>query len=93
MVLVPPAEESFFRGILYPWIKRAGFPRLALWGTALAFAATHSNLMSFIPLAAFALALTLLYERTGNLLAPIAAHAFFNAANMAKLYFLESTLT
>lgn len=86
VVLVPPAEESFFRGVLYPWIKRAGYPQLALWGTSLAFAATHTNLMSFIPLTAFALLLTLLYESTGNLLAPIAAHSAFNAANMVRLF-------
>lgn len=93
ILLVPPAEESFFRGILYPWIKRAGYPQLALWLTSLAFAATHTNLMSFIPLAIFAAALTLLYEATGNLLAPITAHAAFNAANMLRLYLLESAIS
>ncbi len=92
IVLVPPAEESFFRGILYPWIKRTGFQRLALWGTALAFAAIHTNLMSFLPLTLFAVVLALLYESTDNLLAPIAAHAVFNAGNMVRLYLLESAL-
>jgi len=93
IVLVPPAEESFFRGILYPWIKRAGYPQLALWGTSLAFAATHLNLMSFLPLTLFAVALAVLYEVTGNLLAPVTAHAAFNAANMVKLYVLDRALS
>ncbi len=92
VVLVPPAEESFFRGILYPWVKRSGYPRLALWGTALAFAAIHANLMSFLPLTIFAVVLTLLYESTNNLLAPITAHAVFNAGNMVRLYLLENAL-
>jgi len=88
VLLVPPAEETFFRGILYPWIKQAGYPRLALWGTSLLFAAIHNNLPSFVPLLVLALALAILYERTGNLLAPIAAHAVFNAANLVRLYLL-----
>jgi CAAX protease family protein len=91
--LVPPAEEVFFRGILYPWIKQAGFPRFALWGTSLVFAGVHSNMMSFVPLTVLALALAVLYERTGNLLAPITAHAAFNAANLVRLYLLERALS
>ena len=89
IVLVPPAEEMLFRGILYPWVKHLGYPRLALWGTALAFGAVHLNLISFLPLAVLGAALTVLYERTGNLLAPITAHAMFNAMNFAWLYLVE----
>jgi hypothetical protein len=92
IVLVPPAEEICFRGILYPWIKQAGFPRLALWGTALLFGAMHLNLLSFIPLTVLAVALTLLYERTDNLLAPITAHALFNAMNFVLLYVVQDQL-
>jgi len=89
IVLVPPAEEIFFRGILYPWIKQAGFPRLALWGTALLFGAMHLNLASLVPLTVLAVALTLVYERTNNLLAPITAHALFNALNFFMLYLIQ----
>lgn len=90
--LAPIAEEVLFRGILYTWLKSAGFPRLALWGTTFLFAAIHWNLATFIPLAALALMLALLYERMDNLLAPIAAHALFNAANFAMLYSLQDKL-
>jgi len=86
IVLAPVAEEMFFRGILYPAIKQAGFPRVALWGTALFFAAIHMNLVTFVPLLVLALGLTLVYERTDNLLAPITAHALFNAMNFTILY-------
>jgi membrane protease YdiL (CAAX protease family) len=85
IVVAPFAEEMLFRGILYPCIKAAGFPRIAFWGTALAFGAVHMNLMNFLPLFALALVLTLLYEKTNNLLAPIAAHSLFNAVNFVKL--------
>lgn len=92
VVLAPVAEELLFRGILYPAIKRGGFPRLALWGTSFLFALIHMNLITFLPLLLFALLLTLLYERTGNLLAPMTAHALFNILNFAKFLWLESRL-
>jgi membrane protease YdiL (CAAX protease family) len=86
IVLAPAAEEVLFRGILYPWIKQAGFPRLALWGTSLVFAAIHLNAMAFLPLLVLALLLTALYERTDNLFAPIATHSFFNAINFTGIF-------
>ncbi len=85
ILLAPVAEEMMFRGILYPVIKQAGWPRLALWGTALLFAVVHLNLATFVPLLVLALMLTALYERTNNLLAPIIAHMLFNALNFATL--------
>jgi membrane protease YdiL (CAAX protease family) len=93
IVLAPAAEEMLFRGILYPAIKQAGFPRLALWGTALVFAAIHLNLVTFVPLTVLAIGLTLLYERTDNLWAPITAHALFNGMNFVILYSTLGPLT
>jgi len=90
--IAPVAEELLFRGILYPAIKQAGFPGLALWGTSLLFAGIHANLGIFVPLLLLALVLAQLYERTGNLLAPIAAHVLFNGLNFARFFYLESQL-
>jgi membrane protease YdiL (CAAX protease family) len=87
--LVPFVEEIFFRGILYPLVKQAGFPRLAFFGVSLFFAAMHFNAESFIPLFVMALLLTWLYERYDNLLAPIAAHSLFNAYGFVMLYYLN----
>jgi hypothetical protein len=81
----PFVEEVLFRGILYPFIKQAGFLRLAWWGTSALFAVTHANVMTFLPLLALSILLIRLYEETGNLLAPIAAHALFNLVNLAWL--------
>jgi membrane protease YdiL (CAAX protease family) len=81
IVLAPLAEEMLFRGILYPAIKQAGRPQLALWLTSLAFAAVHAHAPSFLSLLLLALSLTWIYEYTRNLLAPIVAHACFNAFN------------
>jgi len=92
ILLVPPAEETLFRGIFYPWAKQSGFPRLALWGTAFFFGAIHLNLISFMPLTLLAVALTILYEKTDNLLAPITTHALFNGVNFALLYLPDERL-
>jgi membrane protease YdiL (CAAX protease family) len=92
ILLAPVAEEVLFRGIIYPWIKSFGFPQLALWGTSLLFAVVHFNLVSLPALFLLALILTLLYERTGNLLAPIAAHSLFNTLNLVALYRLETAI-
>ena len=50
IVIAPVFEESLFRGILYPAIKNAGYPTLALVGTSLLFGAIHATLLTFLPL-------------------------------------------
>jgi membrane protease YdiL (CAAX protease family) len=89
IILAPIAEETLFRGVLYPVIKQHGFPRAALWGTSLVFALIHRNVATFVPLLLLALLLVWLYEKTDNLLAPIAAHATFNAVNFAMFFLLK----
>ncbi len=86
ILLAPLAEEILFRGILYPTIKQAGFPRLALWTTSILFALSHFTVIAILPLTFFALVLVALYEATDNLLAPILAHSFFNAANVFLMF-------
>ncbi len=81
VVVAPFVEELVFRGLIYPTLKQHGFPGLALWGTSLLFAAIHNNLAILLPLAFLAIVLTLLYETTDNLLAPIFTHSLFNFVN------------
>jgi len=85
VVLAPVAEEFIFRGMLFPFVKQLGFPKLAWFGVSFLFALIHMNAPTLVPLFVFALALTWLYDRTDNLLAPITAHALFNAVNYAVL--------
>ena len=87
IVFAPLVEEVGFRGILYAAIKQRGYPRLALWGTSLVFGLIHGNLATIVPLTFLGLVFVFLYERTGNLLAPILAHSLFNAANYFALVF------
>jgi hypothetical protein len=90
VVLAPVAEEFIFRGILYPFVKQLGWPRLAWIGVSFAFALIHDDAATFVPLFVLALALTWLYEKTDNLLAPIVAHALFNTANLVLLFFAQN---
>lgn len=87
LILAPLAEEVLFRGILYPKMKQLGSPGLALWGSSILFAMTHMNAQAFIPLTLLAVSFALLYEKTGNLLAPVAAHSGFNALNFTLLIY------
>ncbi|MGA2751528.1 MAG: type II CAAX endopeptidase family protein [Verrucomicrobiota bacterium] len=87
IVVAPVAEEALFRGILYTTVKQMGYPRLALWGSSALFAVMHVNEPTLMPLLVFALVLVYLYESYENLLAPIAAHSLFNAANFFYLIF------
>ncbi|MBC8243790.1 MAG: CPBP family intramembrane metalloprotease [Verrucomicrobia bacterium] len=86
VAVAPIAEEILFRGILYPAIKQIGYPSVAAIGTAILFALFHVNLLTFASLTAVALGLIALYEFTDNLLAPITAHAVFNASNLVMLF-------
>lgn len=91
VVLAPVVEEVAFRRALYAGLS----PRLGVWPAALvsaaAFGVIHLDLLlggitgvvSVLLLVVLGVVLALLYERTGNLAAPITAHAAFNAVATA----------
>jgi len=91
IALAPIAEETVFRGIMYPTLKQLGYPRLALWSTSLLFAASHFNLIAFLPLAILSIVLIWLYEATDNLAAPILTHCLFNTVNFILIVATHST--
>jgi hypothetical protein len=86
VALAPVAEECIFRGVLFPFVKQLGWPRLAWLGVSLLFALIHVNLPTLVPLFVLALVLTWIYNQTDCLLAAIGAHSLFNAANLVILF-------
>jgi membrane protease YdiL (CAAX protease family) len=90
-LLVPIAEEALWRGLLQPALRRAGLGGFeAVLATATLFALIHWSVVpaegraaGLAMLFTLALALGILRERTGGIIAPIALHALFNAANVA----------
>jgi membrane protease YdiL (CAAX protease family) len=83
LLIAPVAEEIFFRGVAYNAWERERGPWIAVVGSALLFAAIHSNLFALVPIFALGVALALLYRSTRSLAATIAMHAGFNAISVA----------
>jgi membrane protease YdiL (CAAX protease family) len=79
-VLGPVAEEVFFRGIVYGFLRKWGV-LLALVGTTAVFVAAHT-LRAGIPLPQIVggLVFAIAYEMEGSLLVPIVIHVLGNAA-------------
>ena len=85
IVLAPLGEEILFRGVLYTAIRQHGHRQLALWVSALLFAAVHFYLVGFLSLILLAALLVCVYELTKNLFAPILLHSLFNSVNFALI--------
>ena len=85
----PLIEEPLFRGVVF----RGFASSLPVWAAmALSsglFAIVHVNAASFVALCFLGCAFAELYRRTGTILAPMTAHALFNAANLALLPFIS----
>ncbi len=84
VVATPIAEETFFRGLLQTYLAKALPSRkLAVVLAGAAFGAAHLGQPQVVPaMIVFGMIVGTLYERRGGLLAPILAHALFNAKSM-----------
>ena len=83
VIMAPIAEEVFFRGVVFNAWLREGGRRWAFIGSSALFALIHLSLVLLVPLFLLGLALAWVYQRTGNLLAPIAMHATVNGISVA----------
>ena len=82
VVAAPLCEELVFRGYVYPVLKKFSGAWPAAISSSLVFACAHGSLTALLPLFLFGLLLTWVYERTGSLWAPVAAHFWFNGATV-----------
>ncbi|MBA2692557.1 MAG: CPBP family intramembrane metalloprotease [Rubrobacter sp.] len=87
-VLAPFAEEMFFRGMVFGWLRRHGFWIAALISAGL-FGIAHG--VNFIFPASFALGLlnAYAYEKSGSLWPAIVAHMAFNGTSLVALLALS----
>jgi membrane protease YdiL (CAAX protease family) len=83
VILAPIAEEIFFRGVVFNALLRESGRRWAYIGSSALFAVIHVSLVALVPIFVLGLALAWIYQRTGNLLAPMAMHATVNAISVA----------
>jgi hypothetical protein len=79
-LVAPVAEEIFFRGIVYGFLRRWGMV-VALVGSTLIFVLAHA-IQSGIPLTQIVggIMFAVAYEITGNLMVPITIHVSGNTA-------------
>ncbi|MCS7171972.1 MAG: CPBP family intramembrane metalloprotease [Armatimonadetes bacterium] len=85
-VLVPVAEETFFRGFVYPPLRRHYGARAAAWLSAVFFAAVHLQVVNFLPILLLGVVLAAVYERTGSLLPAVVVHAANNLVALISAY-------
>jgi membrane protease YdiL (CAAX protease family) len=85
VIVAPIAEELLFRAGLFRYLRTRQRRWAALLLPALLFAAIHFHLGSYLPLAVLGVFFSLAYERTGNVMTPIVAHALFNLNNLLVL--------
>lgn len=86
-MLSPWAEELVFRGIFYRVLKRNVTELAAVSGSAVMFGAFHGNVVQMLYGSIMGVAMTLLYRRYQNLLAPVLFHGAANVVIYAASYF------
>lgn len=84
-VVIPPiAEETFFRGFVYGWLRRhlPVAPAAIIGG---AFFALLHPLIVFVPILVLGVILALLYEYSRSLIPGALVHGLFNLVNLLQI--------
>jgi uncharacterized protein len=85
-VIAPIAEETFFRGFVYGWLRRRAPLGAAVMLSALVFSAAHAELALLIPIFVLGCMLALVYEHSGSLLPGMIIHAVFNLIGVTLIF-------
>lgn len=84
------AEELVFRGVIQRNLVRwSGSRPVGVWLAAALFSAIHFQFFGFVPRFLLGLGLGYLYEWSGNILVPMAAHFTNNAFQLILLYLAQ----
>lgn len=87
-ILIPFAEELFFRGFLYQFIKE----RIGIWPgillSSLIFGVIHGDIAVGLTAFLLGILLAVVYEYSRSLWAAVIVHALNNSAKVALLYLL-----
>jgi membrane protease YdiL (CAAX protease family) len=86
--LAPFAEELYFRGVLYPWLRQRWGVEIAILASSFIFGIVHGN--AALAGAAFVLGIILawVYERSDSLWPAVLIHVINNSVKIAVLYIL-----
>ena len=91
ITLAPLLEELFFRGMLYPLVRRAAGVTAAVLVTATTFAFIHGGQLDYawaplVSIFVVGLVFTLVRERTGSVAASFLMHCGYNLALFGSLW-------
>jgi membrane protease YdiL (CAAX protease family) len=87
LVAAPLFEEFIFRGLIFGGLRRSFGPWPAMLASAALFAVMHAAL-SLVPVFVLGVVCAWVYERTRGLLAPMLAHATYNACAIGAQFYL-----
>ncbi len=87
-IVVPIAEELFFRGMLYRWMRSRWSVWLASVVSSLLFAIVHIELATALPVFVLGMVLALVYEHSRSLWTSILIHCVNNLIAIGLLYAL-----
>ena len=86
LIISPICEETFYRGFIYP-VLRNKLPKVfAIVLVSLFFASVHFQWNYFPLLFLMSCAVTVAYDKTQRLVAPVAMHAFYNVLIMLGFF-------
>lgn len=78
VVLAPLSEELYFRGLLFPVLRKHIGLRGGILISGFIFGLMHFDPLRLLPLALGGMALAWLYQKTGSLYSAITAHGVWN---------------
>jgi membrane protease YdiL (CAAX protease family) len=88
-ILVPVAEELYFRGAIFTWFRRRYSLWVAVIGSTLLFALGHADLLAVVVTSAvIGVVNALLFERSRSIWVPITVHVVNNSLAFLSLYVL-----
>jgi hypothetical protein len=88
-LIVPVAEELFFRGFVYDWIRNGTTMWPAIIVSAAIFGAVHFVPLQVVLAFVMGIGLAWIYEKSGTLWAPIVLHLSNNVVFLLLAYLIE----
>jgi hypothetical protein len=79
-IIGPIVEELFFRGFLYPALRKKVGSILSIFLSAALFSLLHMTFVGFLPIFFLGILLAYIYEKSGSLLPSITIHIIHNSS-------------
>lgn len=91
-LFAPVSEELYFRGFLYPTLRRKIGAGWGLIVTSLIFGGLHFDLVRMIPLTFGGIWLNWLYEKSGSIYTSIVAHSVWNTIMTLLIFWIPQVI-